>query len=33
MWIGGSHEPLTRVIQQPFHFAICWNYFKMLGYE
>lgn len=20
-WIGGSHEPSTRVIQQPFHFA------------
>lgn len=20
-WIGGSHEPSTRVIQQPFHFV------------
>lgn len=20
-WIGGSHEPSTRVIQQPFHFS------------
>jgi hypothetical protein len=20
-WIDGSREPLTRVIQQPFHFA------------
>lgn len=25
-WIGGSHEPSTRVIQQPFHFVICWNH-------
>lgn len=25
-WIGGSHEPLTRVIQQPFHVCNCWNH-------
>lgn len=28
-WIGGGNWPLTRVIQQPFHLAICWNYLNV----
>ena len=32
-WIGGSHEPLTRVVQQPFHIYILLEVIKLLEYE